>query len=217
MGRSLFYQGGTLVLEGLDEQAKVPAQFRWIKGRWRCEGYHYGVIAPWLREHKIRDSVARWKRLKLKLRDTRQPHEYQIEALNAWDAAGRRGSIVLPTGAGKTFVALHAISRIAGPAVIVAPTIDLLHQWYARLVNAFATEIGVYYGGEKNVLPITVTTYSSSGDLIAGYGNTFKLIIFDEVHHLPAPQWGETALMAPSPLRLGLRRPIPKNTNRPMA
>src|SRR5258708_12716141 len=93
-----------------------------------------------------------------------------------------------------------------------------VHQWYARLVNAFATEIGVYYGGEKNILPITVTTYSSSGDLIASSGNTFKLIIFDEVHHLPPPQWGETALMAPSPLRLRLPATYPpqsKQTTRP--
>src|SRR5258708_3175343 len=165
MGRSLFYQGGTLVLDGLNEQASVPAQFRWIKGRWRCEGYHYGTIAPWLREHRIRDSVARWKRLKLKMRDTLQPHDYQVEALNAWDAGGRRGSIVLPTGAGKTFVALQAITRIAGAAVVVAPTIDLLHQWYARLVNAFATEIGVYYGGGQNWRPVPAHDSSTTGEL----------------------------------------------------
>jgi len=74
--------------------------------------------------------------------------------------------------------------------VVVTPTIDLLHQWYARLVNAFASEVGVYYSGEKKVLPLTVTTYHSAGDLMAEYGNAFKLIIFDEVHHLPAPNWG---------------------------
>ena len=95
-------------------------------------------------------------------------------------------------------------------AVVVAPTIDLLHQWYARLVNAFATEVGVYYGGEKKVLPLTVTTYHSAGDLMAEYGNTFKLVIFDEVHHLPAPSWGEAALMAPAPLRLGLTATYPE-------
>jgi len=67
MGRSLYFQGGTLVLDGLDQQAEVPVPFRWIKGHWRCEAYHYSEIAPWLREHAIRDNVARWKRLKLKM------------------------------------------------------------------------------------------------------------------------------------------------------
>jgi superfamily II DNA or RNA helicase len=85
-----------------------------------------------------------------------------------------------------------------------------MHQWYARLVNAFGAEVGVYYGGEKKVLPLTVTTYHSAGDLMAEYGNTFKLVIFDEVHHLSAPSWGEAALMAPAPLRLGLTATYPE-------
>jgi superfamily II DNA or RNA helicase len=133
-----------------------------------------------------------------------------LEALDAWDEAGQRGSIVLPTGAGKTFVAIHAIYRARCSAVVVAPTIDLLHQWYARLANAFDSAVGVYYGGEKTLHPLTVTTYHSAGDLVAQSGNAFKLIIFDEVHHLPAPSWGETALMSPSPLRLGLTATYPE-------
>jgi superfamily II DNA or RNA helicase len=67
----------------------------------------------------------------------------------------------------------------------------------------------VYYGAEKLVLPVMVTTYHSAGDLIALHGNEFKLLIFDEVHHLPAPSWGETALMSPSPFRLGLTATYP--------
>jgi superfamily II DNA or RNA helicase len=86
----------------------------------------------------------------------------------------------------------------------------LLHQWYARLANAFACEIGVYYGGEKLVKPITVTTYHSAGDLVADAGNLFKFIIYDEVHHLPAPSWGETALMSPALCRLGLTATYPE-------
>lgn len=84
----------------------------------------------------------------------------------------------------------------------------MLHQWYARLANAFASEIGVYYGSEKRVQPITV--YNLAGDLIAQTGNLFKLIIYDEVHHLPAPSWGETALMAPAVHRLGLTATYPE-------
>jgi superfamily II DNA or RNA helicase len=211
MNHSVSYQGGTLVLYGIDHSATVPACFRWEKARWRCPAYHYPAVLDWLREQAIRDNVARWETLALTLHDDRQPHDYQLAALEAWDKAERRGSIVLPTGAGKTFVAVQAIQHINRSVVIVAPTIDLLHQWYARLVNAFQIEIGVYYGGEKNIQSLTVTTYHSAGDLIANYGNTFKLIIFDEVHHLPAPSWGETALMSPSPFRLGLTATYPED------
>jgi superfamily II DNA or RNA helicase len=167
-------------------------------------------LSAWLRASGIRDTVPRWQPLNLILHDRREPHDYQLEALAAWDQAHRLGSIVLPTGAGKTFVAFHTIQRVNRSTLIVAPTIDLLHQWYARLSNAFSTEIGVYYGSEKQVQPITVTTYHSAGDLIAQAGNLFKLIIYDEVHHLPAPSWGETALMSPALHRLGLTATYPE-------
>src|SRR5947207_10238768 len=210
MSKSVYYQGGTLVLREVSAYEKPPAPFRLIKERWRCEGYHYGSVLPYLQEQAVHDSVPRWQPLNLPLQETREAHDYQVAALAAWDEAGRRGSIVLPTGAGKTFIAIQAISRVNRSTVVVAPTIDQLHQWYARLVNAFAAEVGVYYGGEKKVLPLTVTTYHSAGDLMAAYRNTFKLIIFDEVHHLPAPSWGEAALMAPAPFRLGLTATYPE-------
>lgn len=207
---SLSFQGGTLVLYDIPQSSRVPPCFRWIKGRWRCEAYHYPTLLKWLREQGIRNALPRWERLQLALHDRRQPHDYQIAALDAWEAAQKRGSIVLPTGAGKTFVAVHAIYQVQRSTLIVAPTIDLLHQWYTRLTNAFEISIGVYYGGEKIIEPITVTTYHSAGDLIADYGNQFKLVIYDEVHHLPAPAWGETALMSPAPFRLGLTATYPE-------
>jgi superfamily II DNA or RNA helicase len=210
MSKSVYYHGGTLVLRDVDAGERPPAPFKLIRERWRCEGYHYGSIQPYLQEQDVRDAVPRWQPLNLHLQEMREPHDYQVEALAAWDQAERRGSIVLPTGAGKTFVAIQAISRVNRSTVVVAPTIDLLHQWYARLVNAFAADVGVYYSGEKKVLPLTVTTYHSAGDLMADYGNAFKLVIFDEVHHLPAPNWGEAALMAPAPLRLGLTATYPE-------
>ena len=209
--KSLYFHGGTLVLRDVDAQERPPAPFKLIKERWRCEGYHYGKVLPYLREQDVRDTVPRWQPLNLKMQEGREPHDYQVAALAAWDQADRRGSIVLPTGAGKTFVAIQAINRVNRSTLVVAPTIDLLHQWYARLVNAFACEVGVYYGGEKKVLPLTVTTYHSAGDLMAEQGNAFKLLIFDEVHHLPAPTWGEAALMAPAPFRLGLTATYPED------
>ncbi len=211
MSKSLIFQGGTLVLYEVDESAEVPPVFQWVKARWRCEGFHYPVLIDWLRKHGITNSLPRWQHLDLTLHDLREPHDYQVAALEAWEQADRHGSIILPTGAGKTFVAIQAIQLVNRSTLVVAPTIDLLHQWYARLVNAFKTDVGVYYGGEKIILPLTVTTYHSAGDLIARYGNQFKLIIFDEVHHLPAPSWGEMALMSPSPFRLGLTATYPND------
>jgi superfamily II DNA or RNA helicase len=207
---SIYFDGGTLVLKGAGQTDPIPPPFRWVKAKWRCEGYRYPLVQAWLRNHQVRDLVPRWRRLKLTLQDGRIPHDYQLEALSAWEQAGHRGSVVLPTGSGKTFVAILAIHRVQRAALVVAPTIDLLHQWYARLSNAFDTAVGVYYGGEKNVLPLTMTTYHSAGDLVADWGNQFKLLIYDECHHLPAPSWGETALMSPSPFRLGLTATYPE-------
>ena len=206
----VIFQGGTLVIrEAAAEAGYAATPFRWVKARWRCPAYHYDSLRPWFRAQGIRDALPRWEALALTLYDRREPHDYQLAALRAWDAAGRRGVVVLPTGAGKTFLALRAIQRAGCATLVVAPTIDLLHQWYARLVNAFDRPVGVYYGAEKSIEPLTVTTYHSAGDLIAARGNEFKLLIYDEVHHLPAPAWGESALMAPAPLRLGLTATYP--------
>jgi superfamily II DNA or RNA helicase len=212
MDASLYFHGGTVVLQGIGQQTDLdlPAPFTFIKGKWRCEAYHFQELLPWLHAHAISINLPRWQRLSLSLHDQREPHAYQQEALTAWEQAGRRGSVVLPTGAGKTFLAVQAIHRVNASTVIIVPTIDILHMWYYRMTEAFQTEIGVYYSGEKIVRPLTITTYSSAGDLIAEQGNAFKFLIADEVHHLPAKTWGEAALMAPAPYRLGLTATYPE-------
>ena len=212
MDVSLYFHGGTVVLQGVGPQTDLdlPAPFTFIKGKWRCEAYHFQEILPWLHTHAIHTNLPRWQRLSLSLHDQREPHVYQQEALVAWEKAGRRGSVILPTGAGKTFLAVQAIHRVNTSTIVIVPTIDILHMWYYRLVDAFQTEVGVYYSGEKLVRPLTVTTYSSAGDLIAEQGNAFKFLIADEVHHLPAKTWGEAALMAPAPYRLGLTATYPE-------
>ncbi len=108
----------------------VPTHFQFIKHRWRCEAYHYRSILPWLREQHIRSSVPRWSHLKLKLYDSREPYDYQTAALDAWKQAGKKGSVVLPTGSGKTLVALRAILDVSTSTVVIVPTLNLLYQWY---------------------------------------------------------------------------------------
>ena len=87
---------------------------------------------------------------------------YQKEALNAWLDADRRGVIVLPTAAGKTFIALKAIEKVNVATLVVVPTLDLIDQWQRHLSDKFKIEVGVYGGGEEVLKPITVSTYDSA-------------------------------------------------------
>jgi superfamily II DNA or RNA helicase len=210
MNRRAYFYGGTLVLEGVAaDEKKLPRTLLWSHGKWRTEAYRYVDLLPWLRQNAMHDTIPRWQALDYTLYDRRQPHDYQTEALVAWQQAGWRGSIVLPTGAGKSYVAIRAIYKINCSAAIVAPTIDLLHQWYRLLSHAFGTTIGVYYGGEKNIQPLTVTTYSSFANLMADYGNFYKLLILDEAHRAGSPAFGEGAIMSVAPARLGLTATYP--------
>src|SRR5437868_6912670 len=83
------------------------------------------------------------------------------------------GGIVLPTGTGKTYLALLAIQRAARPALVVTPTIDLLNQWYDELVTAFGDPVGLMGGGSYDIQPITVTTYDSAYIHLERWGHRF--------------------------------------------
>jgi superfamily II DNA or RNA helicase len=129
---------------------------------------------------------------------------YQKRGLDAWDKSGRRGVIVLPTGAGKTVIAMKAIELVNLPSVVVVPTLDLLEQWRKRMQEEFGMEIGVFGGGENTVNAITVCTYDSAYLRAAELGNRFALLIFDETHHLPGESFRQIAEMFTAPYRMGL-------------
>jgi hypothetical protein len=76
---TLYFQGGTLVLNDVGEEAQLDAPFRWIKDHWRCEAYHYASLLPWLKAQKIRDTLPRWEHLDLTLHDTRDPHPISLK------------------------------------------------------------------------------------------------------------------------------------------
>jgi len=132
-----------------------------------------------------------------------EPREYQQEALSAWRDNERRGSVILPTGSGKTFLAVQAIADAGVSTLIVVPTIDLMNQWHATLTNAFGDQlpdgVGVLGGGSHNVTNITVTTYDSAYRYINEYGDQFGLLVVDEVHHLPAPTYQQIPEMTIAP------------------
>ncbi len=129
--------------------------------------------------------------------------EYQREAMERW-LKFKKGVIVMPTGSGKTFLAIKIIEKINSPTFIVVPTLDLVKQWKEKLAESFGIEIGEYTGERKNLQAITVSTYDSAYINAENLGNRFKLLIFDEVHHLPAEAYRQIAEMFASPYRLGL-------------
>jgi len=109
----------------------------------------------------------------------------------------------MPTGSGKTILALKIIEKINAPALIVVPTLALVRQWKEEL-RRFDTPIGEYTGENKDLQPLTVSTYDSAYIHAETLGNRFKLVIFDEVHHLPSGGYQQIAEMFASPFRLGL-------------
>jgi superfamily II DNA or RNA helicase len=140
-------------------------------------------------------------KLEVKLRD------YQQEAIENW-CLEKRGSIVLPTGAGKTIIGLKIIEIVNSPTLIIVPTLDLIKQWTKILSHNFDIEIGNIGGGTENIQPITVSTYDSAYIKAQSIGNKFMLMVFDEVHHLPAPSYRLIAETFVAPFRLGLTATI---------
>jgi superfamily II DNA or RNA helicase len=112
--------------------------------------------------------------------------------------------VVLPTGAGKSHVALVAIDAKRRSTLVVAPTLDLVRQWYDLLATTFGGPIGVVGGGEHDVRPITVTTYDSAFLHMEHLGSRFGLVVFDECHHLPSAGYALAARACLAPFRMGL-------------
>lgn len=129
--------------------------------------------------------------------------EDQQAAADAW-LAERRGCIVMPTGTGKTEVALALIAACSQSTLVVAPVRDLMYQWHRRILQRFGVDAGILGDGICRIAPLTVTTYDSAQIHMPRIGNAFALLVFDECHHLPGPQRSDAARMSAAPFRLGL-------------
>ncbi len=121
-------------------------------------------------------------------------------------ARGGSGVIVLPCGAGKTIVGLAIMALCKAETLILVTSITAVNQWYREILDkTLLTEddIGVYTAQEKNDRPITITTYqmltyrkrkTSQFPHFELFNRRFwGLIIYDEVHLLPAPVFRITA------------------------
>jgi DNA excision repair protein ERCC-3 len=136
--------------------------------------------------------------------------DYQREAVDHFHAGGsaRGGSgvIVLPCGAGKTIVGLAAMSRLSVQTLVLTTSAAAVHQWRAELLDRThldASDVGEYTGEHKDLRPVTITTYQmltyrrhrDGGFRHFGIfdGRDWGLVIYDEVHLLPAPVFSITA------------------------
>jgi len=79
-----------------------------------------------------------------------------------------------------------------------------MYQWQRRLRQGLGFDAGVLGDGRREIWPITVTTYDSAWIHMKEMGNRYRLIVFDEAHHLPGPSLHESALDCLAPMRLGL-------------
>ena len=152
---------------------------------------------------------------------------YQADAVNAWwangsEAAGN-GVIVLPCGAGKTVVGIASLAAVGSHTLIVATNITSARQWIREILDKSTLTsdmIGEYSGQHKDIRPVTVATYQVLTWSPAGLADDapleerhphlalfdaqeWGLIIYDEVHLLPAPVFRATARIQ-AVRRLGL-------------
>ena len=145
---------------------------------------------------------------------------YQQEAVRLFHADGSNrggsGVIVLPCGAGKTIVGLGVMAKLQTQTLILTANVSALRQWRDEILDKTdlsADQIGEYSGHEKEIRPVTLSTYQL---LTYRRGKTeeflhFKLfaerdwglIVYDEVHLLPAPVFRATAELQ-ARRRLGL-------------
>lgn len=145
-----------------------------------------------------------------------QLRPYQEEALEAWKNAGMSGIIALPTGAGKTVIADAAIADLGKRTLVVVITREHVKQWVEsiRRFTDAGPLVGAYYGEEKRLAPITVTTYQTAFRKTDLFADKFAFLVFDEVHHLPADKFRLIATRMPAPYRLGLSATIEREDGR---
>lgn len=200
---TLKYHKGTIVIKGLETLPYATRDSR--SNSLVSYGINYKKITQYLKAKNVEyvDHVADLLPLEQLLKVKVELRDYQKEAIQSW-IQEKMGSIVLPTGAGKTIIGLKIIEMINSPTLIVVPTLDLIKQWTQILSQTFNIEIGNIGGGIENIQAITVSTYDSAYIKAQSIGNKFLLIVFDEVHHLPAPSYRLIAETFIAPYRLGL-------------
>jgi DNA excision repair protein ERCC-3 len=159
--------------------------------------------------------------------DVFQPYAYQTRGVEAFIQAGGHGVVVLPCGAGKTVIGLMAAARLGVRTLVVTSGREACTQWRREIVAKSTLgegQVSVYDSQAKTVAPVTITTYSMLGRK-GGAGPTghvhfdrlaeepWGLLIYDEVHLLPAPVFRLAAELQ-SRRRLGLTATLVREDGR---
>jgi superfamily II DNA or RNA helicase len=207
----LSFASGTLVLQGMAPAAVRevfgPGTWVWDRrtGSWRCDAYEYSAVRRALQDsgRPFADAVPGWCPVRWPKVQLNPLRPDQGEALAAWKATGR-GVLVMPTGTGKTEVALAVMHQTAAATLVVAPVRDLMYQWHRRIFQALGYDAGIIGDNRFVPRPVCVTTYDSACIHLERLGARYALLIFDECHHLPGAVRRDAARMAVAPLRLGL-------------
>ncbi len=157
---------------------------------------------------------------------------YQQDAIDIFYAGGmaRGGSgvIVLPCGAGKTIVGMGVMAALKNATLILTPSTVAVRQWISELIDKTTLtpdQIGEYTGQTKDIRPVTISTYQimtyrrRKKDANPQFphfklfnARNWGLIIYDEVHLLPAPVFRITAELQ-ARRRLGLTATLIREDN----
>lgn len=148
---------------------------------------------------------------------------YQREAVEAFWAGGS-GVVVLPCGAGKTLVGAATMARSSTTTLVLVTNAVSARQWkneLLRFTTLSAEEIGEYSGSRKEVRPVTIATYQVLTTRRKGVhphlelldAHDWGLIVYDEVHLLPAPVFRMTAELQ-ARRRLGLTATLVREDGR---
>ena len=152
-----------------------------------------------------------------------EPRKYQRESVeNFW--AGGSGVVVLPSGAGKTIVGAMAMAAAKATTLILVTNTVSGRQWKRELLRRTTLtedEIGEYSGERKEIKPVTIATYQVMTTRRKGEylhldvfdAKDWGLIVYDEVHLLPAPVFRMTADIQ-SRRRLGLTATLVREDGR---
>jgi superfamily II DNA or RNA helicase len=183
-------------------------------GALRAPAFRLGAVREWVAAtgSAVADAAAPEARTPTGPWRAPELRPYQEAALATWTSAGQRGLIVLPTGAGKTRVAMAALAATRAHTLCLVPTRVLLQQWREEIGRFLGARVGCLGDGIREIAPVTVATFESAVRTLPVLGASFDLLVVDEVHHFGVGMRDEVLEMATAPLRLGLTATPPSES-----